>query len=235
MTFKEKLKKDYPSMVSNSFYGGGCKGCPYKYGYESEKDMPCKKFPGGVTCEQCWNRDIPTGKTTAKTAEDHIISYLTQDVFRARDLCTHNTVTSSYGKVTTTKNPDIKPTIKRVMFNPPATIIFWSDDTKTVVKCQEGDTYNPETGFALAYLKKLLGNDNTFNKEIDKWVPQFDGVIFDMKQAEKDMHIKQAYNALDLYICKGANKLTKTQMAGIIEKAVGHLMDALDFPEVKEQ
>jgi hypothetical protein len=232
MTFKEKLKKDYPSMVSNSFYGGGCKGCPYKYGYESEKDMPCKKSPGGVTCEQCWNRQMPIGKTAAKAFEDYLISYaIGQSTLSARDLCTKNTAI----KVTTAKNPDIKPTIKRVMFNPPATIIFWSDDTKTVVKCQEGDTYNPETGFALAYLKKLLGNDNTFNKEIDKWVPQFDGVIFDMKQAEKDMYIKQAYNALDLYIRKGANKLTKTQMAGIIEQAVGHLMDALDFPEVKEQ
>lgn len=124
--------------------------------------------------------------------------------------------------------------IKRVIFNPPATVIFWDDGTKSVVKCQEGDTYNPETGFALAYLKKLLGNDNTFNKEIDKWVPQFDGVVFDMKQAEKDMHIKQAYNALDLYVHNGANKLTKTQMAGIIEQAVDHLMGALDFPEANK-
>ena len=163
--------------------------------------------------------------------DKHLISYITQDCFSARDLCTPNATIT----VTTTKNPDIKPTIKRVMFNPPATIIFWSDDTKTVVKCQEGDTYNPETGFALAYLKKLLGNDNTFNKEIDKWVPQFDGVVFDMKQAEKDMHIKQAYNALDLYIRKGVNKLTKLQMAGMIAQAIDHLQDALDFPEVDEK
>ena len=63
-----------------------------------------------------------------------------------------------------------KPKIKRVLFNPPATIIFWEDDTKTVVKCQEGDEYDPEKGFVMAYLKKLLGNDNTFNKEINKWV-----------------------------------------------------------------
>lgn len=61
--------------------------------------------------------------------------------------------------------------VKRVIFNPPATIIMWSDNTKTVVKCQDGDTYDKEKGFALAYLKKTLGNDNTFNKVIHKWIP----------------------------------------------------------------
>lgn len=65
-----------------------------------------------------------------------------------------------------------KPAVKNVIFNDPATIIFWTDGTKTVVKCQEGDTYNRETGFVMAYLKKVLGNDNTFNKEIERWVPE---------------------------------------------------------------
>ena len=60
--------------------------------------------------------------------------------------------------------------IKRAIFNPPATIILWNDGTKSVVKCQNGEEYDAEKGFALAYLKKLLGNDNTFNKEINKWV-----------------------------------------------------------------
>ena len=60
--------------------------------------------------------------------------------------------------------------IKKVIFNSPATIIMWNDGSKTVVKCQTGDEYDPEKGFVMAYLKKLLGNDNTFNKEINKWV-----------------------------------------------------------------
>lgn len=62
-----------------------------------------------------------------------------------------------------------RPTVDRVIFNSPATIIFWTDGTKTVVKCQPGDTYDEEKGFMAAYLKKLLGNDNTFNKEIKKY------------------------------------------------------------------
>lgn len=60
--------------------------------------------------------------------------------------------------------------VDKVIFNPPATIICWGDGTKSVVKCQNGEPYDPEKGFVMAYLKKLLGNDNTFNKEITKWV-----------------------------------------------------------------
>jgi len=60
--------------------------------------------------------------------------------------------------------------IKKVIFNPPATIIIWNDNTKSVVKCQNGEEFDAEKGFALAYLKKLLGNKNEFNKEINKWV-----------------------------------------------------------------
>lgn len=64
------------------------------------------------------------------------------------------------------------PDIKRVIFNPPATVIIWDDDSKSVVQCQNGEPYDAEKGFALAYLKKLLGNDNTFNKEIHRWVTE---------------------------------------------------------------
>lgn len=72
-----------------------------------------------------------------------------------------------------------KPKVEKVIFNNPATIILWTDGTKTVVKCQPGDTYSKEVGFITAYLKKLLGNDNTFNKEITKWVP--DEIIHPLK------------------------------------------------------
>lgn len=46
----------------------------------------------------------------------------------------------------------------KAIFNDPATIVLWADGTKTVVKCQEGDDYDPEKGLALCYMKKYLGN-----------------------------------------------------------------------------
>ena len=48
--------------------------------------------------------------------------------------------------------------IKKVIYNDPATIIFWSDGTKTVVKCMEDDDYDPEKGFMAAVTKKVFGD-----------------------------------------------------------------------------
>lgn len=52
---------------------------------------------------------------------------------------------------------DLKVT--KVIYNNPATIVFWSDGTKTVVKCGKDDTYDKEKGFYIACAKKLFGND----------------------------------------------------------------------------
>lgn len=37
--------------------------------------------------------------------------------------------------------------IKDVIFAPPATIVYWSDGSKTVVKCSEKDVFDPEKGW----------------------------------------------------------------------------------------
>ena len=54
--------------------------------------------------------------------------------------------------------------IRKVVFNDPATIVFWSDNTKTVVKCGPEDTFDMEKGLAMAIVKKMAGNDNSFHK-----------------------------------------------------------------------
>ena len=53
--------------------------------------------------------------------------------------------------------------IKDVIFNDPATIVYWNDGSKTVVKCQPGDTFSEELGLAMAIAKKFLGNKGNFN------------------------------------------------------------------------
>jgi len=64
------------------------------------------------------------------------------------------------------------PKIKKVIFNDPATIIMWADGSKTVVKCQDGDVFDPEKGLAMAMCKKILGNKSKFNNEFKKWLPK---------------------------------------------------------------
>ena len=63
--------------------------------------------------------------------------------------------------------------IKDVIFNPPATIVFWMDGTKTVVKDQGEVFYDPEKGMAMAVAKKAFGNQgnyyNQFTQNIAIW------------------------------------------------------------------
>ena len=79
----------------------------------------------------------------------------------------------------TMKNTNKKPTpsnpIKQVIFNGPATIVYWKDGCKTVVKCQEGALNDPEKGLAMAvarhYFCDILGisrYDGIFNKYLPK-------------------------------------------------------------------
>ncbi len=65
---------------------------------------------------------------------------------------------------------DIAGSIDRVICNDPATIVFWKDKTKTVVKCQDGEPYDAEKGLALAIIKKLCGNTGSYYEIFKKFV-----------------------------------------------------------------
>lgn len=68
---------------------------------------------------------------------------------------------------------DIRRFIKKVKFNPPATIVFWTDNTKTVVKCK-GEDYDPEKGLAMCISKKVLGDKGNYYEVFKKWLPKED-------------------------------------------------------------
>lgn len=90
---------------------------------------------------------------------------------------------SSANKETTKRSnympTDIRRLIKNVKFNPPATIVFWTDNTKTVVKCN-GEDYDPEKGLAMCICKKMLGNRGNYYEVFKKYCFKFD------KWAHKD-------------------------------------------------
>lgn len=74
----------------------------------------------------------------------------------------------------TTLAPKITINAKKVIFNPPATIIIWTDGDKTVVKCSKNETFDPEKGIAMCTLKKLLTQKgyNSMRKEASKWIKE---------------------------------------------------------------
>ena len=61
--------------------------------------------------------------------------------------------------------------IKRVLFNEPATIVWWEDGTKTVVKA-EGEAYDKEKGLAMAIAKKHFGNTGSYWNVFKKWIEE---------------------------------------------------------------
>lgn len=67
---------------------------------------------------------------------------------------------------------NIKNQIKDVIFNDPATIIKWTDGTKTVVKCGKNEEFDPEKGLAMGIAKKVLGNQGNYYDIFKKWLPE---------------------------------------------------------------
>lgn len=71
------------------------------------------------------------------------------------------------------KNPNINssaPIIKDVIFNDPATIVFWNDGSKTVVRAHSGDEFDPEKGLAMVFAKKLFGNNHDYYLQFKRWL-----------------------------------------------------------------
>jgi hypothetical protein len=66
-------------------------------------------------------------------------------------------------------------TIKHVIFNDPATIVFWQDGSKTVVKA-ENENYDPEKGLAMAIAKRALGNEGNYYNVFRKWLPKEEAI-----------------------------------------------------------
>lgn len=77
----------------------------------------------------------------------------------------------NYLRINSTSTRNVPP-IEKVVHNDPATIVFWADKTKTVVKAGPKDIFDPEKGLAMAIAKKALGNQGNYYNTIKKWLPE---------------------------------------------------------------
>lgn len=93
------------------------------------------------------------------------------------------------------------PRIKKVLFRYPATIVFWDDNTKTVVKCSENDTFDPEKGLAMAMAKKFFGNEGNYYNEFKKWLPEEEKMVIkpvpSITVQEAMKRLAEAFNVLE--------------------------------------
>ena len=115
--------------------------------------------------EKAWQeqKDSLIFNSAAKNA---INDYVRYDLMAMNDLIKKGTAAmNSYNKL---------PSIQKVIYNPPATIIFWADKTKTVVQTQNGEPYDPEKGFAMAVTKKVYGNKGNYFNTVKKWTEGYE-------------------------------------------------------------
>lgn len=101
--------------------------------------------------------------------------------------------------------------IQNVIFNYPATIVFWTDGTKTVVKVGPDDKWDPEKGLAMAIVKKAYGNKGNYCNEVKRWLP---------KTAEEFL-TQEAYYGLVLGI-----EDSKSKKLSVVQKACQRIQNA---------
>ena len=144
-----------------------------------------------VNCIDSLNYKIFDIEVTISTKELNTITLRKKDINLRKktegrnEMTVERRSTSScvYYASTTAKSVS-EPSIKKVIFNYPATIVLWSDGSKTVVKCQDGDIYDPEKGLAMAISKKALGNKGNYCNEFKKWLPE------DEEEEEKTVELR---------------------------------------------
>lgn len=116
------------------------------YGYITEHDRRAKLYYVAETLND-WFGELMKKKPVTKVTVHHM------------------------GEVRYDKYPTLNVNfIKRVIFSDPATIVFWEDGTKTVVKTQDGEKYDKEKGLAMAISKRVFGNERDYYNVFKRWM-----------------------------------------------------------------
>ena len=173
--------------------------------------------------------------TTSATNDGSLVGKIGKD-FTAVDRSIPDEIVAKVNPYIKKDKPAL-PEIDHVIFNNPATIIFWKDDTKTVVKVNNGEPYDPEKGLAMAMIKKVLGNKGnyykTIRKELNKipydtsevcHVEDYANMYHCLKQCE--VNVRNSY--ANLVGVLNNKKATKADLIEAIELSVGRLGELVD-------
>lgn len=75
----------------------------------------------------------------------------------------------------------------KIIFSGPCTIVIWKDGTKTMARVSEGDTFDPEKGVAICFMKRALGHTET-----NKTLKVADEMLELLQAACADVDVTQA-------------------------------------------
>ena len=127
-------------------------------------------------CEDCLNNNIPTTRCCkCFDGSEYKLDYSSRyhrrhegDAFDAIRYAIEDAKVV-YGTYTN-MILNSQPPIEKVIFHDPATIVYWKDGNKTVVKA-ENEPFDPEKGLAMAISKYFLGNEGNYYETFKKWLP----------------------------------------------------------------
>lgn len=142
------------------------------------------------------NNDHPYGIAVSQDDVIDAMTYCTNDIMTTLRYTTHSTY----------------PSIENVIFNGPATIVFWSDGDKTIVKCAYDDYQDPEKGLAMAIVKKFMGNCSFMKKWIELKCPD------DYKSNCPEVKIGLNLNNPGEIIAEGILNLNKLMKKGDVKE-----------------
>lgn len=143
----------------------------------------------------------------------------TDDVTLDKNIANDIGITSdAYKQIKSLTSHQREREIKKVIFNEPATIVFWGDGTKTVVKCSKDDEFDPEKGLAMAIAKKFFGNENGYSKNIKKWTDTYEKTNISINTGAKGVG-NSATDAIN-NVVESAYKNLETTLMQLISEAI---------------
>lgn len=136
----------------------------FKMSSKIVRDASDELYPSSIAKRNKMSNYVDTDDAFKPVLDPNLIHYINNDINMTKRMV-RTMMNSIYGIP--------KTSIKDVMFNPPATIVFWNDGTKTVVKAQNNEAFDPEKGLAMAIAKKALGNQGNYFETIKKYTEKF--------------------------------------------------------------
>ena len=179
-------------MIPNMNDSNNCENCRFFHN-RWNIDSPCIKCSSKLCVDPFTHKELfSTPSEWMPLTEAQIVERRIKEDHRAENKLLgslkngyrYDISGKEYNKMYKEKTPRQKALglVKNVIFNPPYTIVFWTDKTKTMVKCGENEQYDPEKGLAMAMAKRLFSNHGFYYDIFKKWLPKDKPLALEKKE-----------------------------------------------------
>lgn len=175
------VKKSSPTMRYYSIIDASClpKDIPSKNFVQSAIHKAFRDISAVTTADEVPIRELEFALVEDRYAFDHLHIELRNIRGMAGKYAVYGQQKVAYYNSGQELTAATKLSIKKIIFNGPATIVMWTDGTKTIVKCnKESEEFDDrEKAIFAACAKKLLGTNKTGSNYLDFIRPACDEAL----------------------------------------------------------